>query len=72
MPITLIELARQCQAVYDRCAAIDPNLFGHSLLDLCADNITNASLADIRSAIVVAGIEVNANDRIKKQIAAYR
>lgn len=68
----LVDLAKQCADIFDRCAARDADLFGCSLLDLCADNIADASLADLRAAIVISGIYSRANYRIQKQIAGYR
>lgn len=67
----LTDVAKECAGVYDRCAAADPDLFGGSLLDLCADNIERVSLADLKAAIVVAGIYERATTRIRRQIADY-
>lgn len=70
-PTQLMNLARQCRAAYDACVADDADLFGGSLLDLCANQIPRASLADLKAAIIVSGIYVNANERIRSQIAKY-
>lgn len=73
MPRPLLDLAAECRRIYDNAAnALGPDLGGGSLLDLCADNVADASLADLKAAIVVSGIHASANDRIKQQIAQYR
>lgn len=72
VPKKLDEIAVQVRQVFETAAALDPDLFGHSLLDLVADNITDVSLHDLQCAIVTAGIYSVANDRIKAQIAGYR
>lgn len=71
-PETLMQLAAQCGKIYDTAAKEHADLWGCSVLDLLADNIPEASLADLKSAIIVAGIYPRANDRIKAQIAGYR
>jgi hypothetical protein len=57
--------------IYDRAAAQDPDLWGHALLDLVADN-TTASLSDLKVAIVAAGLHARVNGRLRRQIEAYR
>lgn len=71
-PLDLMSVARAVRAVYDNCAAQNADLFGGSMLDLAADNIPDVSLADLKLAIVVSGIEAIANERIRKQIGGYR
>ena len=70
-PLNLLETAEWCKDVYDNCVIDDINLFGHSLLDLCADNIPDVPLSLLEDAIIVAGIYSSANERIKKEIANY-
>lgn len=71
-PFLLMDVAKRCAEVYDGCAKEDADLFGCSLLDLCADNITDVSLSDLKAAIVVSGIYSRANERIRRQIASYK
>lgn len=72
MPRLLIDVAKRCRGVYDKCAEQSSDLFGCSVLDLCADQLPDVPLADLKAAIVIAGIEAVANERIKKQIWQYR
>ena len=52
---TIIELAKQCRKIYDRaCLDLGKELAGLSILDLVADNINNATLDDLKTALVVA------------------
>lgn len=71
-PPRLMEAAKAARTIYLAAAAVDSDLWGYSLLDLIADNIPAASLADLRAAIVAAGIYPIANARIQAQIAGYR
>ena len=71
MPETLISVAQQVRFIWKRVSAEDPDLYGGSLLDLMADNITQVSLEDLKAAIVVSGIYREANPRIRHQIASY-
>lgn len=69
-PPRLVDTARACREIYDRAAAeLGPDLDGGSLLDLCADNLLDSSLSDLKAAIVISGIERVANQRIRKQMA---
>ena len=70
-PPLLVDLAKECRAVWERTSKADPDIFGGSILDLMADNITDASLLDLKSAILYAGIYAEANDRIRRQIAYF-
>lgn len=69
---TLVQLAERVRALYDRAAADDPDLWGGSLLDLVADNIREASMSDLKAAIIVSGIYSRVNERLQRQIATYR
>jgi hypothetical protein len=70
--VLLVNLADECRRVYDRAVVdIGSDLGGYSVLDLCADNIPHQPLRLLQDAIVVSGIYANANERIRKQIAAY-
>ena len=68
MPRLLTDIASECREVYEKCP--DKDLWGYSLLDLMADNV-DASLADLKSAIIVSGIYGICNARLKKQIDGY-
>jgi hypothetical protein len=58
-PYSLAHLAAECRAIYDRAAAdLGPDLRGYSVLDLCADQLPRATLSDLRTAIIVAGINI--------------
>jgi hypothetical protein len=70
-PPLLVDLAKECRVVWERTSKADPDIFGGSILDLMADNITDASLLDLKSAILYAGIYAEANDRIRRQIAYF-
>ena len=59
------------RVLYDRAAVEDPNLGGRALLDLCADLNPRASRGDLRTAILVSGIEAVCNDRIRAEIDSY-
>lgn len=72
-PRLLVDIARECREVFNRAAKdLGNDLRGFSLLDLCADNITDVSLADLKSAIIVAGLYLHVSPRIQRQIAAYQ
>lgn len=71
-PPLLIDLAKRCRDLYLEAAATDSDLYGLSVLDLMADNFRDASLADLKAAIIVAGIYPIANARIQAQIAGYK
>lgn len=72
-PYQLMDVARKCRECFDRAVhAIGPDLCGHSVLDLCADNLTDVPLQDLKAAIVCSGIYAQANARIQREIAAYR
>jgi hypothetical protein len=68
----LIDVAKEVRRIYLGCSLVDRDLWGLSLLDLMADNISDVSLADLKAAIVAAGIYPIANDRIQSEIATYR
>lgn len=70
-PHLLMNIAFNCRHIYDAVAAIDPDLWGCSLLDLMADRMPHLPLSEIMSAIICSGIYSNANERIQKQIARY-
>jgi hypothetical protein len=61
-------LSRRVRVLYERAAAEDLNLGGRGLLDLCADLVPRATRADLKAAILVSGIEVACNDRIRAEI----
>jgi len=67
----LVDVARRCGVIFDRAAAVDPDLMGGSLLDLLADNLPYVSLEDLKAAVIVAGIFGKANARIQDQIRRY-
>ena len=64
-------LSRRVRVLYERAAAEDPNLGGRGLLDLCADLIPRATRVDLKAAILVSGIEVACNDRIRAEIDSF-
>jgi len=70
-PAQLTILAEQTKAIYDRAAKADSDLYGCSVLDLVADNLTEVNLRDLMDAIVISGIYEVANNRIRKQIRRY-
>src|SRR5215472_14748177 len=69
--LILLMLSRRVRVLYERAAAEDPNLGGRGLLDLCADLIPRATRADLKTAILVSGIEVACNDRIRAEIDSF-
>lgn len=69
--ILLVDLAKQCRELYVKVSADNSDIYGCSVLDLMADNF-EASLADLKAAIIVAGIYPIANARIQAQIASYK
>lgn len=73
-PLLLEDVARDVRRIWDAAIAdLGNDLGGYgSVLDLMADNIEHVSLADLKTAIIVAGIYSHASARIQKQIAAYR
>jgi hypothetical protein len=70
-PRKLVDIAKECRRIYDDCAREDPDLFGFSVLDLMADNLSCVSLSDLKSAIIISGIWAHANQRIRTQIDRY-
>jgi hypothetical protein len=71
--MTTFELSEECNKIYDRAATkLGLDLNGYSVLDLCADNITDASLEDLKYAIWISGIQYRCSERIRQQIATYR
>jgi hypothetical protein len=64
-------LALAVRCIYDSAAVDDADLFGYSLLDLVADQLPRVSLADLRSAIIVAGLHAIVNTRLQAEIAKY-
>ena len=71
MPRLLIDIAADCRKIYDDCALASPDLFGGSVLDLCADNLSDIPLDTLKDAIVISGIAGVCNARIAGQIARY-
>lgn len=69
--MTIKELALQCRKVYFRCAKINANIFGVSLLDLCADQIPGATLSELRQAITLSGLYVRVPERLQFEIVRY-
>lgn len=64
-------LAQRCEALFDKAAAsLGNDLRGLSVLDLCADNI-QASLDDLKDAIVLSGIKRKCSQRIFSQIERW-
>lgn len=62
----------QCyNAFYDAAIDIGIDLGGYSVLDLCADKLTDYSLAELKAAIKASKISTIASERIRQQIAAY-
>ena len=55
-PVSLLVLARQCRAIVRAAESDLGPLPKKSYVDLCADNLADASIADIKSALVVAGV----------------
>ena len=65
-------LPQRCLDLYDSAVAdLGANLAGFSVLDLCADNLPDVSLADLKAAIVASGITRIASPMIQAQIATY-
>jgi hypothetical protein len=55
-PRKLLDLAAQCRAIVLKAqAALGDDLGDCSMLDLVADNISDASLNDLEAALIVAG-----------------
>jgi hypothetical protein len=54
-PPLLINIAEQVRTIVQAAEAEGVRIDDGNVVDLIADNITRASLSDIRSAIVVAG-----------------
>lgn len=52
---TLVELARHCRDLITACEADGVSVTDGNVVDLIADNTGDASLLDIRTALVVAG-----------------
>lgn len=50
------ELAQECRVIVHRAERALGPLPKASYVDLCADNIAHASIADIKAALVVAGV----------------
>lgn len=72
-PRDLVEVARECRGIAGRAvAALGADLGGGSLLDLCADQITDVSLFDLKTAIVVSGLEVDPRLSPRVQALARR
>lgn len=71
MPRLLIDIAKDCRQIYDACAIVSPDLFGGSVLDLCADQLSDIPLDTLKDAIIVSGIAGVANARIVSQINRY-
>jgi hypothetical protein len=69
--LTIFSLSRRVRVLYERAAVEDPNLGGRTLLDLCADLNPRATRGDLRTAILVSGIEAVCNDRIRAEIDSY-
>lgn len=67
-----MDLAREVLRLYVKAAREDPDLWGLSLLDLAADNVPDASLSDLKAAIVVSGVYARANRRVRREIEGYR
>lgn len=56
-PPALQELAERCRGVVGKARAdLGDDLGGFSILDLVADNFPAASLSDLKTALVVAGL----------------
>lgn len=72
-PRQLTDIAAECCAIFLRASSdLGNDLAGLGVLDLMADNIEHVSLADLKTAIIVAGIYNHASARIQRQIAGYR
>jgi len=55
-PLTIIQLAKRCKEIYLAAEKdLGPSV-RDSVLDLVADNIEDASLEDLKTALVVAGL----------------
>ena len=54
---SLMSLAEECREIVERARQDLGDDLPGGLLDLVADNIPGASLADLRAALVVAGLE---------------
>lgn len=55
-PRNLVDVARQCRAIVLAAERDLGKLRPATYLDLCADNIPDVSLADLRVALVIAGV----------------
>jgi hypothetical protein len=67
-PRQLTDIADECREIVLRAVKdLGPDLGGYSALDLVADNIEHVSLADLRAALVVAGIDAHVSARVARQ-----
>lgn len=55
-PMDLISVAKECRRIVLSAESELGPLPKASYLDLVADNITDVSLADLKSALVIAGV----------------
>jgi len=61
----LTELSKQCREIVLKAKeALGEELGGHSMLDLVADQIQDASIRDLQDALVVAGVGYKGSERI--------
>ena len=63
----LLDMAKEIRQIVIRATnELGPDLMGYSVIDLCMDNITKGSVADIKAALVVAGIDHIVSERLVK------
>lgn len=65
MTYKLTDLAIQCRSIIETAESDDLTIDNNNVVDLCADN-TEASLSDIRDALVVAGYGERFNTAIMR------
>lgn len=56
MPKLLMDIAMDCRRIVQKAEADMGPLPKASYLDLCADNIPDVSLSDLKAALVCAGV----------------
>lgn len=68
-PVALTDVAAFCRiAVIDAVRDLGSDLAGYSIIDLCSDNLPEGmrvSTADIRCALVVAGVDSQVSPRLR-------
>lgn len=66
--MTKHELAEACKHICLSAAEKDHDLWGHSILDLCADNLPSQDLQDLRYALSKSFQKITIMDKFSHRI----